>query len=131
MTQTAPADPIAAAIKAAVRDELEVVFAEQIRPLLEELVAKAQPAEAPAAPAELSTELPLDGYVSVTRACELLAINRSTLIRRERKGELPVRKSFPDGRVGYLRSQWETFFANATDYKRDPAKSAERAARFH
>lgn len=131
MMKSATTDPITAAIEAAVEAGIAKAIDERIVPLLIDLRESFnRPAEVPTS-TDLTAVPQPDRIVSMARACEMLGVNRTTLLRRERKGQIPLRKTFPCGTVGWLKSQWDDYFARATDYQRNPEKNAERAARFH
>lgn len=113
-------DPLSDAIHAAV----QAAVAEHMAPFLKELrkVAFAE-AQAPAGKGE-------ERFVSMVELCKRLGVNRSTILRRERVGKLPKRRTFPDGRVGWTASDIDRWFASATEGT-DPERNAELAARIH
>lgn len=112
-----PTDPLSELIHAAVASAV----AEHISPLIAGLASKPAPPEPPA-------QIGGERFVSMVELCQRLGVNRSTLLRRERAGKLPTRKTFPDGRVGWTASQIDRWFAQATSGT-DAERNAALAAR--
>ncbi|OYW54232.1 MAG: hypothetical protein B7Y80_12965 [Hyphomicrobium sp. 32-62-53] len=113
-----PSEPLSDLINDAVRRAV----AEHVAPLIAELkrLPRTEPVPAPVPGAER--------FVSMSELCQRLGVNRSTLLRREKAGKLPARKTFPDGRVGWTASQVDDWFAQAREGT-DPERNAELAAR--
>lgn len=109
------ADLIEAAVKAAVAEHVVPLVADIIRQ-----VARSDPCALPGKEAER--------FVSMVELAQRLGVNRSTLLRRERAGKLPMRKTFPDGRVGWTASQIDDWFKAATEGT-DANRNAALAAR--
>lgn len=113
-----PESPIDQAIDAAVERAVE----KRVVPLIEGLKL--------ATPADIATPEPKpETFVSMGDMCDRCGVNRTTILRRERAGKLPKRRKFPDGRVGWLGSEIDAWFASAKHEERDAVLNAERAAR--
>lgn len=116
---TKPTDPLSDLINAAVA----AAVAEHVAPLIAGLASR------PAQPEPLmAVQMGGERFVSMVEMVQRLGVNRSTLLRRERAGKLPKRKTFPDGRVGWTASQIDAWFKQAVEGT-DPERNAARAAR--
>lgn len=123
-------DPILKAYLDRIEAATAQIVAAKLAPIIRDLT-QATKAKSSVIDVQPAIEPPSDRFVTMTEACELLRINRTTMLRRERQGKVPRRKEFPDGRTRWLKSQWDEWIASAKEHKPDPAKSAELAARLH
>jgi len=68
-------------------------------------------------------------FVSMAEMCQRLGVNRTTVLRRERSGKIPKRRTFPDGQTGWSSLDVEAWFAGSKTLVRDDAANHERASR--
>lgn len=63
----------------------------------------------------------LDGerFYSIKAVGERLGVSRSAILRWERAGKMPKRRTLPSGRTGWLASDIEGFLSNLTPKKRE------------
>lgn len=101
-----------------IHEAVKQAVAEQIAPLLAELKRLPPTHEKPQVVPPNA-----ERFVSMTELCQRLGVNRSTVLRRERVGKLPMRKTFPDGRVGWTATVIDEWFSRAVD-----GTDAKRAA---
>ena len=117
---TKPAGILDEVINQAVRDAL----AEHLSPLLQE-VRRCLPPQY----SEPTIDRCGERFVSMTELCERMGVNRTTLLRRERVGKVPRRRTFPDGRRGWSSIEIDDWFKRAALVEPDAAANAALAAR--
>lgn len=100
MTTTKPSGVLEEAIDAAVKAAVEA----HVVPLINGL--KAAPS------LHSARDEPFERIISMAEMCQRLGCNRTTVMRKMRMGDIPQRRTFPDGNKGWLVSEVDAWLAS-------------------
>lgn len=107
-------DPLSEMIEAAVERVLERRIPDLIRANL--------PEPAPAPVARPAPQLAGERFVTLKEAGQRLGVHRTTLLRWEHLGLVPIRRRMPGNKTGWLQSEVEAFLANLGHTAGTPAR---------